>query len=151
MISSNQQTSKWPKMISSTNMNRKVAPIIVSNVNDQQSSCDEEDDDNFSKDSDISENEIPIWVSGEQRWITGVSEETTCCDLIEALIADGENIPGDKMMENKNEMKPNDFVIIERWKKMEQILEPNTKIWKIWNAWGVGQSEVSIIITSPLV
>lgn len=144
---SNQPTSKWPMMVSNTNMIRKESPIIVNNDADHQSSCDEDDDD-FSKDSDISENEIPIWVSGEQRWITGVSEETTCSDLIEALIADGENIlnANSKPMENKHEMKPNDFVIIERWKKMEQVLEPNTKIWKIWNAWGVGQSEVSILI-----
>lgn len=130
-------------------MNPKEHLDIITNDDQQHSSYDDndEDDDTFSKDSNISENEIPIWVSGEQRWITGVTDETTCIDLIEALIADGETLPisGNGKLEcNKGEMKPNDFVIIEKWKKMEQILEPNTKIFKIWNAWGVGQSEVGI-------
>jgi hypothetical protein len=38
--------------------------------------------------------------------------------------------------------KVNDYVIIERWRRMEQALDGRTKILKIWTSWGTEQSEV---------
>lgn len=37
---------------------------------------------------------------------------------------------------------PKDYVITERWKKVEQVLDGRTNILKIWNAWGSAQQEV---------
>lgn len=41
-------------------------------------------------DSDSSGEEIPIWVRGEQRWVSGVAGETTCNDVIQVLLQDEE-------------------------------------------------------------
>lgn len=41
-------------------------------------------------DSVSSGEEIPIWVRGEQRWVSGISEETTCQDVIHVLLQDEE-------------------------------------------------------------
>lgn len=40
--------------------------------------------------SDTSGEEIPIWVRGEQRWVSGVVSETTCEDVIDVLLRDEE-------------------------------------------------------------
>lgn len=40
--------------------------------------------------SDSSGEEIPIWVRGEQRWVSGVVGETTCQDVITILLQDEE-------------------------------------------------------------
>jgi len=56
---------------------------------------DEEDADDGTESScstsasaDLNSNEIPIWIRGEQRWISGVTDQTMCSDLIEALLID---------------------------------------------------------------
>lgn len=34
------------------------------------------------------ENEIPIWIRGEPRFVAGINEATTCNNIIQALIDD---------------------------------------------------------------
>lgn len=51
---------------------------------DEQKKCVLDDTD----DSDSSGEELPIWVRGEQRWISGVAPDTTCQDVIEVLLQD---------------------------------------------------------------
>lgn len=34
------------------------------------------------------DNEIPIWICGEPRFVSGITNNTTCSDLIQALIDD---------------------------------------------------------------
>lgn len=41
-------------------------------------------------DSVSSGEEIPIWVRGEQRWVSGISDDTTCHDVIRVLLHDEE-------------------------------------------------------------
>lgn len=92
--------------------------------------------------------EIPVWIKGEQRWISGVTEQTTCLDLIEALLIDEGVIKAandNNNYTNGSNLYParvNDYVIIERWRRVEQVLDPRTKILKIWTAWGEEQAEV---------
>lgn len=92
--------------------------------------------------------ELPVWIKGEQRWISGVTDQTTCLDLIEALLIDEGVIKTANDSNNNNgtnlyPTKVNDYVIAERWRRVEQILDPRTKILKIWTAWGAEQSEVT--------
>lgn len=49
-----------------------------------------DDDDDSDVDSDGSGEELPIWVRGEQRWVSGVVGETTCQDVITVLLQDEE-------------------------------------------------------------
>lgn len=41
-------------------------------------------------DSDSSGEELPIWVRGEQRWVSGVAADTTCQEVILVLLQDEE-------------------------------------------------------------
>lgn len=65
--------------------------------------------------------EIPIWVNGKIRWLSGLDKKTTCKDVVEVLL-DGEGI-------DISEAK--DFTIIERWRKVERPLDENSKIYKV--------------------
>lgn len=99
---------------------------------------EEIDDDNKSIDDSLYQselNEIPVWVRGEQRWISGLNEETTCGQLVEALLRD------EGINAGQNDSL-NQYVISEKWRRVEQILNSSTKVLKIWNAWGEAQSEV---------
>lgn len=90
------------------------------------------------------DDEIPIWVRGEQRWISGFTNDTTCAQLVEALLHN-ENIPGEPAnvgQATAANTTQNQYVITERWRRVEQILDNKTKILKIWNAWGQTKSEV---------
>uniref|UniRef100_A0A182SWG1 Ras-associating domain-containing protein n=1 Tax=Anopheles maculatus TaxID=74869 RepID=A0A182SWG1_9DIPT len=89
--------------------------------------------------SDFSVDEIPVWIKGEQRWISGVSDDTTCGDLIEVLMQQ-EQGTGPSTPDVK------DYCITERWRQVEQVLDNGTKIWQIWTAWGKAQPEVKFIL-----
>lgn len=39
-------------------------------------------------DSDSSGEELPIWVRGEQRWVSGIAADTTCQEVIQVLLQD---------------------------------------------------------------
>lgn len=112
--------------------------------NDYESTSGESDDETV----ELWSQEIPVWIKGEQRWISGVTDQTTCLDLIEALLIDEGVIKttNDSFNNNGTNLYPtkvSDYVIVERWRRVEQVLDPRTKILKIWTAWGAEQSEVS--------
>lgn len=104
--------------------------------NDDTSSC------STSASADLWSDEIPVWVHNEQRFISGITEDTTCLDLIEAILED-ECVVGKPDFTSKS---PKDYVITERWKKVEQVLDSKTNILTIWNAWGNAQPEVRFFI-----
>lgn len=89
--------------------------------------------------------EIPVWIRGEVRWISGVTYETTCTDIIQALLT-AEGIQTSAGVDELNTPELSDFVITERWREMEQVLDGNMSILKIWMAWGETQSEVKYMI-----
>lgn len=39
------------------------------------------------------------------------------------------------------------YVITERWRRVEQVLNSSTKVLNIWMAWGATQSEVTILFS----
>lgn len=78
---------------------------------------------------------------GEKRWISELNEETTCGQLVEALLQDeGINVAHTDPL--------NQYVISEKWRRVEQILNSSTKVLKIWTAWGEAQSEVKCSISA---
>lgn len=139
--SNNKQVSSENRILSSDNKKSNDND----NDNNYDSTSGESDDD---ESVELWSNEIPVYVKGEQRWISGVTEQTTCLDIIEALLMD-EGILKSTNDGNNNAngvnlypTKVSDYVITERWRRMEQALDGRTKILKIWTAWGTEQSEV---------
>ncbi|CAD7081862.1 unnamed protein product [Hermetia illucens] len=99
------------------------------------------DDYDSSGSAETASDEIPVWIHGEQRWISGVNEETTCADLVNVLLEDeGLLCPSTSVSLNKN------FVITERWRRVEQVLDNDTKILQIWSAWGHAKPEVKLTL-----
>lgn len=72
--------------------------------------------------------ELPVWIGGCEKWVTGLTKRTTCDDIIYALL--------------QHDTNPNEdfdvscFCIFERWRDVERPLRGRTKILKIWKAWG---------------
>lgn len=124
------------------------------NDNNYDSTSGESDDD---ESIELWSNEIPVYVKGEQRWISGVTDQTTCLDIIEALLMDEGIIKTTNDSNNNTNggnlypTKVNDYVITERWRRMEQALDGRTKILKIWTAWGTEQSEVCLCLIDVLI
>lgn len=83
--------------------------------------------------------EIPVWVGGLQKWITGLTKKTTCEDIVRALL----RAEGRPVAEEKDWCH---YVIVERWRKVERPLESKSKILKVWKAWGEEQSNVKLTL-----
>ena len=86
--------------------------------------------------SDTSETDIPVWVDGMVKYVTGLTRRTTCDDVIYAL--------------NEQEWNGNvdvgAFAIFERWCGVERPLKGRTKILKVWRAWGDEQDNVVLTL-----
>lgn len=79
--------------------------------------------------------EIPVWVEGTQKWVTGLTKRTTCDDVIYALL----------YQEGKHDHDSTDnYTMYERWRDVERPLQGRTKIIKIWRAWGAEQYNVQL-------
>lgn len=117
--------------------------------NDNESTYSSTSDSTSADSLEIWSQEIPVWLKGEQRWISGVTDQTTCYDLIEALLIDEGVVKNtndnNNNTNNTNLSKVNEYVITERWRRVEQILDSRTKILSIWKAWGEEQSEVIFV------
>ncbi|XP_053686790.1 uncharacterized protein LOC128736338 [Sabethes cyaneus] len=112
---------------------------------DSANDTDEEEDaattDPGSANPDEDDIEIPIWIRGEPRFVAGINETTTCCNIIQALIED-ELQNGSYKNDVAVSRDVNDYVITERWREVEQVLAGDTRILSIWNAWGDAKNEV---------
>ncbi|XP_045127413.1 flocculation protein FLO11-like isoform X3 [Portunus trituberculatus] len=76
--------------------------------------------------------ELKVWVEGIQRIVCGVTETTTCQDVVYALAhATG---------------KTGRFTLIERWRNNERLLAPNEYPLKILMKWGEYSNDVQFIL-----
>ncbi|XP_063241293.1 LOW QUALITY PROTEIN: ras association domain-containing protein 8 [Bacillus rossius redtenbacheri] len=76
--------------------------------------------------------ELKVWVDGIQRIVCGVTENTTCQDVVYALAhATG---------------KTGRFTLIERWRNNERLLAPHEHPLKILTKWGEYSSDVQFIL-----
>ncbi|XP_042872335.1 ras association domain-containing protein 10-like isoform X2 [Penaeus japonicus] len=81
-----------------------------------------------------SDAEIGVWVDGVQKWVTGVTRRTTCHDVIKALLR-AQSVRA----EDSDVMQ---YVIVERWRKVERPLDHEQRILKVWRTWGEAVGEV---------
>ena len=72
--------------------------------------------------------EIPVWLGGCEKWVTGLTKRTTCDDIIYALLCHDNNPNEGIDVQN--------YAVYERWRDMERPLRGRTKILKVWRAWG---------------
>jgi len=81
--------------------------------------------------------ELKVWVEGIQRIVCGVTEKTTCQDVVYALAhATG---------------KTGRFTLIERWRNNERLLAPQEHPLKVLAKWGEYSNDVQFILQrSPL-
>ena len=79
--------------------------------------------------------DVPVWVNGVQRWVTGLTKRTTCDDIIYALLYHDSKHEGHST-EN--------YAIFERWREVERPLQARTKLLKVWKAWGAEQCNVQL-------
>ncbi|KAL3267490.1 hypothetical protein HHI36_011613 [Cryptolaemus montrouzieri] len=76
--------------------------------------------------------ELKVWVEGIQRIVCGVTETTTCQDVVFALAhATG---------------KSGRFSLIERWRNNERLLSPTEHPLKILTKWGEYSNDVQFIL-----
>ena len=73
--------------------------------------------------------ELPVWLGGCEKWVTGLTKRTTCDDVLYALLKHDGN-------PNDDDLDISGFCIFERWRDVERPLRGRTKILKVWRAWG---------------
>ncbi|XP_064634882.1 ras association domain-containing protein 9-like isoform X2 [Lineus longissimus] len=88
--------------------------------------------------NDPDEAEIPVWINGSEKLMTGLTKRTTCDDVIYSLLMSQGISNGD--VETYN------YMIIERWRKMERDLQGRAKIVKVWKAWGSERKNVNFVV-----
>ena len=84
--------------------------------------------------------EVPFLVNNNQKWISGIVEQTTCADIIKALLAAEGRLKG--ITEDGLEK----FVLVERWRRVERPLKKESGLLKIWQAWGPEAKDVQFIL-----
>ena len=84
--------------------------------------------------------EIPVWVGGSEKWVTGVGKRTTCDDVIYALLC--------HIKRHRREEEPDvrNYGLYEGWMGVERPLQGRTRILKVWRAWGDNRSAVTFTV-----
>ncbi|XP_037087685.1 ras association domain-containing protein 9-like [Pollicipes pollicipes] len=90
--------------------------------------------------------EIPVWVNGVEKWVTGVGRRTTCADLVRALLTT------ELGAEPPSEAELRAHGLVERWRQVERPLDAGARIQKVWRTWGQDTADVRFTLKrlSPL-
>lgn len=84
--------------------------------------------------------EVPFLVNNNTKWISGIVEQTTCGDIIKALLA------AEGRLKGISEEQLDRFVLVERWRRVERPLKKDSFLLKIWQAWGAEARDVQFIL-----
>jgi len=84
--------------------------------------------------------EVPVRVGKRTKWISGLTEKTTCKDIVTGvLISTGElDCPQDQVHLH--------FALVEVWRGVSKVLSPSASILRIWEAWAQEQASVSFVV-----
>jgi len=82
--------------------------------------------------------EVPVVIDEVTKYITGVNEYTTCQDIIKAIL--------DNEIDTLQTSHVQNYLLFERWKKVERPLRHSAKILNIWNAWGHDRYSVRFVL-----
>ncbi|XP_074855012.1 ras association domain-containing protein 10 [Carettochelys insculpta] len=96
------------------------------------------------------ERRISVWLCQEEKLISGLSRRTTCSDVVRVLLEDHRrrqqllNPPesGGRLLSGP----PDSYCIVEKWRGFERALPNETKILRLWAAWGDEQENVRFVL-----
>ncbi|XP_032804691.1 ras association domain-containing protein 9 [Petromyzon marinus] len=83
---------------------------------------------------------ITVVVGHEEKLVSGLTKRTTCEDVTRALLRESARTP-------QRPAKPSGgphgaYCIVERWRGMDRVLPPKTKLLRLWTAWASEQENV---------
>lgn len=79
--------------------------------------------------------EIPVWVGGVQKWITGVGRRTTCEEVVRALLASSRSSRKSGIQAVYHGGDPQQYALVEVCPRgIERRLEGDSRILKLWNS-----------------
>lgn len=89
---------------------------------------DVEGDSDSSASMETMSDNVSVWVDGEKHWVSGVDANTTCADLINALVnyQDSQLFALNQSAFTKEDNI--DYVIVKQHQEIEEFLDPNMKI-----------------------
>ncbi|XP_037935052.1 ras association domain-containing protein 10 [Teleopsis dalmanni] len=94
--------------------------------------------------------EIPIWLDDEPRYVSGVTNKTTCNDIIKALIDDeiqnGNYTYCKRSKDGTASRDYSDYVITESWRGIERSYDGNMAILPVWKAWSRVHNELRLTL-----
>jgi len=85
-------------------------------------------------------NEIPFKIGSSLKWISGISSETTCKDIMISLLKT------EKLFDCSEETVHHHYALVESWREVSKVLPANSLILKIWIAWGEEQQNVAFTV-----
>ncbi|XP_076594900.1 ras association domain-containing protein 10 [Chaetodon auriga] len=85
------------------------------------------------------ESKISVWVCREEKLVFGLSKRTTCADVVKVLVEEQKSRHGLSACTHS-------YCVLEKWKGFQRILPNNTKILRLWVAWGEEQRNVKFVL-----
>ncbi len=85
--------------------------------------------------------EIPFYLQGSPKWVSGITRITTCSDVLNSLVtaAKGSDASG-------GSISTSGYVLVEQWRGVERPLSQSSRILKLWLAWGDERQHVKFIV-----
>ncbi len=101
--------------------------------------------------------EIPFWFHDRPKWVSGISRHTTCADVLQSLLrahAAKNAVHGVDTATGAPPPPPpppsaaavKQLVLVEQWRGVERPLSHQSKVLKLWQAWGEEQPQVRFVV-----
>ncbi|XP_076012244.1 ras association domain-containing protein 10 [Genypterus blacodes] len=92
---------------------------------------------------ELEECQVSVWVCREEKLVLGLSRRTTCADVVTVLLEDQHaSSPASASSSARSQA----YCIVEKWRGFERILPKQTKILRLWDAWGDEQQKVKFVL-----
>nr|XP_061825786.1 ras association domain-containing protein 10-like [Nerophis lumbriciformis] len=90
------------------------------------------------------EGKISVWVCREEKLVSGMTKRTTCADVVRVLLEDQNLRQGAAagMLSGPSQS----YCVAEKWRGFERILPTNTRILRLWSAWGSERGNVRFVL-----
>ena len=95
--------------------------------------------------------EIPFWFHDRPKWVSGISRQTTCHDVLHSLVKSHAAKNPTSSLRSAEDVRAaaQQLVLVEQWRGVERPLSGTSRIYKLWQAWGEERSQVSQHQQSP--